>query len=304
MLQSDAAVDFNGVILLSQILNFNLNADGAESNPAVDVPYVVALPTYAATAWYHKKIPGERPADLLPFLKEVEHFAMNDYALALNAGAALDPTQRNAIAEKLHRYTGLPVLYILKANLRIAGGEFEKNLQDDANLTTGRLDSRFSGPTIDPLSKEADYDPQSSAISSAYVSAFNDYVRKVLNYSQNKQFKPEIDVFKSWDFKHQQPGESSAFPGATNVLPDLAVAMKTNPNLKVLVLGGYFDVATPYYEGIYEMQHLPIPPSLQANISYHYYQSGHMVYANEEALRLVHQHTAEFIRATDNLATK
>ena len=111
-------------------------------------------------------------------------------------------------------------------------------------------------------------------------------------------------MFKSWDFKHQQPGESSAFPGATNVLPDLAVAMKTNPNLKVLVLGGYFDVATPYYEGIYEMQHLPIPPSLQANISYHDYQSGHMVYANEEALRLVHQHTAEFIRATDNLATK
>ena len=304
MLQSDAAVDFNGVILLSQILNFNLNADGAEVNPGVDLPYEVALPTYAATAWYHRKVPGKRPADLPQFLKEVEHFAVTDYALALMAGASLSPEQRNATAEKLHDYTGLPVSYILKANLRIDGGEFEKNLQDDANLTTGRLDSRFSGPTIDPLSKEADYDPQSSAISSAYVSAFNDYVRKVLNYGQDKQFKPTIDAFKSWDFKHQQPGAGFAFPGATNVLPDLAVAMKTNPQLKVLLLGGYFDLATPYYEGIYEMQHLPIPQNLQANISYHYYQSGHMVYANEEALKLVHQHVEEFIRSTDNLGTK
>lgn len=303
LLQSDA-VDFNGVVLLSQILNFNLNADGAEANPAVDLPYEVALPTYAATAWYHRKIPGERPADLPQFLKEVEHFAVTDYAVALMAGASLDPNQRNATAEKLHRYTGLPVSFILKANLRIDGGEFEKNLQDDANLTTGRLDSRFSGPTIDPLSKEADYDPQSSAISSAYVSAFNDYVRKVLNYGQDRQFKPVIEAYKTWDFKHQQPGAGFAFPGATNVLPDLAVAMKTNPNLKVLLLGGYFDVATPYYEGIYEMQHLPIPPSLQANISYHYYQSGHMVYANEEALKLVHQHLVEFIRSTDNLDPK
>ena len=304
LLQSDAAVDFNGIILLSQILNFNLSADGAETNPAVDLPYMVALPTYAATAWYHHKVPGERPADFQQFLKEVEHFAMTDYALALTAGAGLDADQRKATAEKLHRYTGLPVSYILKANLRIDGGEFEKNLQDDANLTTGRLDSRFSGPTIDPLSKEADYDPQSSAISSAYVSAFNDYVRKVLNYGQDRQFKPIIEAYKTWDFKHQQPCAGFAFPGATNVLPDLAVAMKTNPNLKVLLLGGYFDVATPYFEGVYEMQHLPIPQTLQANISYHYYQSGHMVYANEEALKLVHQHVAEFIRSTDNLNAK
>jgi carboxypeptidase C (cathepsin A) len=304
LLQNGAAVDFNGVILLSQILNFDLSADGAEVNPGVDLPYEVALPTYAATAWYHHKLAAPQPADLPKFLAEVQAFAMGDYALALQAGASLDDARRRAVAEKLHQYTSLPVAYILKANLRIDGGEFEKNLQDDANLTTGRLDSRFSGPTIDPLSKEADYDPQSSAISSAYVSVFNDYVRKVLNYGQDKQYKPEIDVFKFWDFKHQQPGATFAFQGTTNVLPDLAVAMKTNPNLKVLLLGGYFDVATPYFEGVYEMQHLPIPQKLQANISYHYYPSGHMIYAHEESLKKLHADVADFIRATDNTGGK
>src|SRR5205814_9497584 len=120
-------------------------------------------------------------------LNEVEHFAMNDYALALGAGSSLPADQRRAIAAKLHEYTGLPMAYIEKADLRITGGEFEKNLQDESDLTTGRLDSRFSGPTFDPLSKAAEYDPQAAAISSAYVSAFNDYVRKDLNFGQNRE---------------------------------------------------------------------------------------------------------------------
>lgn len=293
----EAAVDFNGVILLSQILNFDLSADGAETNPGVDLPYQIALPTYAATAWYHHKLPGQRPADLPAFLREVEHFAMNDYALALLAGATLPDDRRQAIAEKLHDYTGLTVAYILKANLRIDGGEFEKNLQDDVNLTTGRLDSRFSGPTLDPLSKEADYDPQSAAISSAYVSAFNDYVRAVLNYGHDRRFKPSIGAWQKWEFKHQVPGSPYLAPTGTNVMPDLAMAMKLNPGLKVLLLGGYFDLATPYFEGVYEMQHLPIPASLQKNIAYHYYQSGHMIYANAESLKQSHSDIAAFIAA-------
>ncbi|HWA85982.1 MAG TPA: hypothetical protein VG710_07160 [Opitutus sp.] len=301
LLETEADVDVNGVILLSQILNFDLDADSAEGNPSNDLPYEVALPTYAATAWYHHKLPGERPADLTKFLGDVEHFAMTDYALALQAGAALAPDQRDAIAEKLHAYTGLPLAYIKKANLRITGGEFEKNLQDDADLTTGRLDTRFSGPTLDPLSKESDYDPQSASISSAYVSAFNDYVRTTLNYGHDRHFQPTIPAYLTWEFKHQQPGAAFAFPRATNTIPDLSVAMKYNPRLKVLLLGGYFDIATPYFEGVYEMRHLQIPANLQANISYHYYQSGHMVYANEGALKQLHADVAAFIRSTDNV---
>jgi carboxypeptidase C (cathepsin A) len=303
LLETERDVDFNGVILLSQILNFSLNSDFPEFNPGVDVAYQLSLPTYAATAWYHHKLPGSR-TELAPLLTEVEHFAMNDYAQALGAGSSLPADQRHAIAAKLHEYTGLPAAYIEKADLRINGGEFEKNLQDEANLTTGRLDSRFSGPTFDPLSKEAEYDPQSAAISSAYVSAFNDYVRKDLKYGENKEYKPEMEVFKWWSFAHKSPGVPFPLPGATNVMLDLATAMKYNPQLKILLNAGYFDLATPFYEGVYEMQHLPIPPDLQKNIEFKFYESGHMVYAHEASLKAIHDNVAEFIRNSDNSKTR
>jgi carboxypeptidase C (cathepsin A) len=303
ILENERDVDFNGVILLSQILNFSLDSDFPNFNPGIDVAYQLNLPTYAATAWYHHKLPDQHP-DLQALLTEVEHFAMNEYALALGAGSSLPADQRHAIAAKLHEYTGLPVAYIEKADLRINGGEFSKNLQDDSNLTTGRLDTRFSGPTFDPLSKEADYDPQSSAISSAYVSAFNDYVRKELKFGENREYKPEVEVFKWWSFAHQAPGLPFAFPGATNVMPDLAIAMKSNPTLKVLLNAGYFDLATPFYEGVYEMQHLPIPPDLQKNIEFKFYESGHMVYAHEASLKAIHDNVAAFIQKSYNAKAK
>ena len=302
LLEQDYKLDLNGVMLLSQILNFDLSVDEPENNPGVDLPYVVALPTYAASAWYHHKLPGPNaPTGLEPFLKEVEDFATKDYAHALAEGTTLSKAERQAIAEKLHAYTGLPVSYILKANLRIDGGEFEKNLQDDADTTTGRLDTRFSGPTMDPLSKEADYDPQSAAISSAYVSAFNDYVRKTLKFGQDKMYRPSAELWKSWDFKHQPPGAERPLQQATNTMPDLATAMKYNPDLRLFLTGGYFDLATPFYEGWYEMHQLRIPERLQDHIEYHYYQSGHMVYANQESLKALHDDTAAFIHSTDHL---
>ena len=300
MLQSDDDIDLNGVMLLSQILNFDLSVDGPETNPGIDMAYQVALPTYAATAWYHKKLPGKWK-DLNSVIQAAERFAMGPYPYALAQGSSLPEKDRKNIAEKLHQFTGLPVSYILRANLRIAGGVFEKHLQQDSDTTTGRLDTRFSGPTMDPLSKDSNYDPQSSAISSAYVAAFNTYVRNTLNYGKDKTYKPGIDVFKYWDFKHKQPNMPFAFPGATNTMPDLAAAMKTNPDLKVFLAGGYYDLATPFYEGWYEMHHLPIPQKLQDNIEYRYYPSGHMVYAHKESAMALHSDAAAFIRRTDNL---
>ena len=303
LLETERDVDFNGIILLSQILNFSLDSDFPDGNPGVDIAYQLNLPTYAATAWYHHKLP-EPHSDLKALIAEVEHFAMNDYALALEAGSSLPADQRRAIVEKLHQYTGLPTSYIEKANLRINGGEFEKNLQDDTSQTTGRLDTRFSGPTFDPLSKEAQYDPQSAAISSAYVSAFNDYVRKELKFGEGREYKPEIEVFRWWSFQHRQPGMGFAFPGATNVMLDLAAAMKYNPQLKVLLNAGYFDLATPFYEGVYEMQHLPIPADLQKNIEYQFYESGHMVYAHEASLKAIHDNVGAFILKSSNPKAK
>ncbi len=297
LLQSEYDVDLNGVILLSQIFAFDDSVDGPESNPGVDIAYPLALPTYAATAWYHHKL-GQQQGNLPAFLGEVERFAMGDYLLALSAGSALPDDKREAIAAKLHDYTGLPVAYIKKANLRVSGGEFEKTLQDDTDTTTGRLDTRFSGPTMDPLSKEADYDPQSASISSAYVSGFNDYVRRVLKYGEGVAYKPEIDVFRWWNMQHQPPGAEQKLPQSANVMPDIAAALKMNPNLKIQLNGGYYDLATPFYEGIYEMQHLQIPQRLQANIEFKQYESGHMVYAHQASLQQLHDNVAGFIGRT------
>ncbi len=297
ILENEKSLDLNGVILLSQILNFDNSVDAPQLNPGADLPYALALPTYAATAWYHHKLPSQ-PAAIEPLLREVEAFALTDYLQALAAGSTLSAERKSAIAEKLHQYTGLSTEYIERANLRVNGGEFEKNLLG-AETTAGRLDTRFAGPTIDPMSKEADYDPQSAAISSAYVSAFNDYVRTVLKFGDKKIYKP-FGNFKDWDFQHQPPGAQGKVPGPTNVMPDLAVAMQQNPNLKVQLNTGYYDLATPYFAAVYELHQLPIQAALQNNIEMHFYTSGHMVYAHEPDLKALHSNVAGFIDKTRN----
>ncbi|HEV2271983.1 MAG TPA: hypothetical protein VGR92_21225 [Steroidobacteraceae bacterium] len=297
VLETEDDTDFNGVILLSQVLDLGNLPDLVSVNPGIDLAYELALPTYAATAWYHHKLP-QASQSLDSLLSDVEQFATGDYAAALRAGSTLPSDQRDAIAAKLHGYTGLPVSYIKKANLRIDGGQFEHSLQGDSDLTTGRLDSRFSGPSIDPLSERADYDPQSAALSSAYVSALNNYVRKDLHYGMSMRYKPSASVFEKWDFQHAPPGSDTPLPQELNVMPDLANAMKYDPDLKIMLNGGYFDLATPFYEGMYEMAHLPMPKKLQANIEYHYYESGHMVYAHLPSLKELHDNVAAFIANT------
>jgi carboxypeptidase C (cathepsin A) len=296
VLENEKELDLNGIILLSQVLNFDDGVDAPQFNPGVDLPYVLALPTYTATAWYHHKLPN-RPDALEPLLREVENFALTDYTQALAAGSTLSADKKAAIAAKLREYTGLDSDYLVRANLRVNGGEFEKNLLG-AETTTGRLDTRFSGPTLDPMSKEAEYDPQSAAISSAYVSAFNDYVRNSLKFGENMTYKADIDVEKNWDFLHQPPGAQQKIPGTLNVMPDLAVAMKQNPKLKIMLNGGYYDLATPYFAAEFEMRQLPIEPSLQNNIEMHFYTSGHMVYAHEPDLKALHANVAAFIEKT------
>ncbi|MBE1162457.1 S10 family peptidase [Dyella acidiphila] len=293
-LENENSVDLNGVILLSQILNFDTSIDGSDQNPGVDLPYELALPTFAATAYYHHKLP-QQPGELESFLQEVEQFALGEYAQALMQGSRLDDAHKQAIAEKLHQYTGLSVAYLLKADLRVTGGMFEHELLGDSGDTTGRLDSRFAGPSLDPLSKEAEYDPQSSAISSAYIAAFNDYVRKDLKFGQDQTYREFATDMTDWGMKH------NGHDGTLNVMPDLAKAMKTNPDLKVLLNGGYYDLATPFFAADYEMHHMPVQPALMNNVSYHWYPSGHMVYANEPSLKQLHDNVAAFIEQTDNV---
>ena len=267
-----------------------------------DNGYFLALPSMAATAWYHHRVPNQ-PATLEPLLKEVEQFSLGAYATALLQGAELPDAQKKDVAAKLESYTGVPVAYWIKANLRVSGGEFSKELQSEMGITTGRLDTRYEGPDLDPLSEEAGYDPFGSATSSAYNTAINQYSRDTLKYGENLTYKPsarEPGGF-NWDLKHVPPGMGQGWDDSSvNVMPDLAMAMKRNPKLKVLLMGGYYDLGCTYFGATYEDKHLQIPQSLQSNINYHFFQTGHMVYITTPALKELHDATADFIKNTED----
>jgi carboxypeptidase C (cathepsin A) len=288
------SIDINGVILQSTVLSHLTNRFWANN----DVPYEVFLPTYAATAWYHHQLP-DQPAELQPFLRQVEQFALNDYSEALNAGNSLSADQFDAIAQKLHQYTGLSAAYIEKADLRVTDQEFFNQLLADRNETVGRLDSRFAGPSLDPLSEGALYDPQSAAISSAYAAAFNTYVRKTLKFGRDRDYLVEGRV-NPWNSVHLDPVTRRPQDGFASVAVDLAEAMKRNPDLQILAQNGYYDLATPYFGTVYIMNHLAIPPELRSHIHMEFYDSGHMIYVHAPALKKLHDTTAAFIEATDN----
>ncbi len=306
LLAVDPGIDFNGVIMLSQVLTGASFPDRPELTPGNDLPYQLALPVYAATAWYHAQPPGERdkppPAALL---HEVERFAMTEYAAALAAGGALDPAEREKIAARLSAYTGLPVDYWRRSDLRVGVDEFRQEVLREQGLIVGATDTRFSGPALDRVSRKAKYDPTDAAITSAYVSVFNDYVRRVLGYGEGKTYRPAAnEIGEVWSYRHQPAGVQDvevAADGPANVLPDLAHAMKYNPLLKVQLNAGYYDLLTPYFQGRYEMRHLPIPAALRANIEYRCHASGHLVYVAKDALARLHDNVADFIDRTSGL---
>ncbi len=291
-------VDLNGVILLSQILSFNNSADGADGNPGTENGFFLALPSFAATAWFHNKVPN-RPAQLEPWIHEVEAYALGEYASALLQGADLDAAKKQAVAAKLEGYTGVPAALWVKANLRLTGGEFSKYLQDNADITTGRLDSRYAGPQIDPLGREANYDPFTESIESSILAAMNTYAHETLHFGREMTYKPSArEPGFNWDMKHRVPG--GAYEGSSpNVSADLAYTIKVNPRMHALLMGGYFDLGTLYFAATYEMKHLPLPASLQKNIEYTFFPTGHMVYVNEDALHRLHDRTVAFIQASE-----
>ena len=290
-------VDLNGIMLLSQIFSFDITADGPGANPGTDIAYVAALPSFAATAWYHKRVPNQ-PAELAPLLKQVEEYSLGEYASALLQGSDLTVARKQAVAEKLNAFTGIPAAYWVKANLRLSGAQFAQQLQTVDNITVGRLDSRYQGPAMDPLNSESDYDPFTNGISSAFAAAINSYIRNDLRYGEQATYLPNAYTLPGfdWELRHATPGGERP-DASVNVMSDLASAMKRNPRLKVMLMGGYFDLGTLYFGSIYEMKHLPMPTTLQDNISYHFFPTGHMVYINEDGLKGMHEYASAFIRA-------
>jgi carboxypeptidase C (cathepsin A) len=284
----DNGIACNGVVLLSSILNY------AEHLPGLDINYVNYLPSYAAIAWYHDKLPN-KPATLEPFLTQVRDFARGDYQVALSKGAALPDTERDAIAEKLHMYTGLSVAYIKEANLRVNPSRFRKELLRDEGHTLGRYDARFEGVDEDAAGENPETDPSDTGIAGAFTAAFNEYLVRDLHYTSDVPYKVGSSAIRSWDWKHKVPGSGwmSTVP-LPIMVGDLGAAMRENPHLKVLSANGWFDLATPFFATEYDLAHLGIDAKLRQNVTIDYYPSGHMVYLNVDALKQFKADLAKF----------
>lgn len=295
-LETRHGMAFNGVILVSVALDleaiFNL--------PGNDRPFALFLPTYAATSWFHKVLPN-RPEKLEPFLDEVRAYALGPYTAALMKGDAIDGAERAAVVKKLHDYTGLSEDYIDKANLRIREAQYTQELLRQHRETVGRLDSRFLGPALDVLASEASYDPQSAAISAAYTAAFMNYYHEDLKFPTARTYViTNFEIARAWDPKHKVPGAPQFFtwPTLPNTGLDLAHALKYSPNLRVLVLNGYFDLATPFLATEYMVSHLGLEKELRPHVEMKYYPAGHMMYVQESSLAQFKADVAEFIDRT------
>ncbi|MFZ0640017.1 MAG: hypothetical protein WA020_13840 [Candidatus Acidiferrales bacterium] len=288
-LQSRDNIDLNGIVLMSSVLDLGT----ISFYPGEDLAYVLYVPSYAATACYHKVM--SCPSDLDGFLEQARQFAETDYADALLKGSKLSQAERESVAKKLSQFTGLSADYILKADLRVNLPQFMEELQRAKGLTTGRLDSRFSGFSDDPLAEYAFNDPQSSALSSAYTAAFNNYIRQDLKFGQNMTYEVSANFAgASWDWKHNE-GRGYGFPGAPNVEPDLVQALISNPDLHVEVENGIYDLATPFFETEYTMDHLDLPANLRSHVQLKYYDAGHMMYVSEAAHAKLKANVSAFI---------
>lgn len=292
VLQSRYSLYLNGLVMISSV--FDLGT--LSFYPGEDLSYILYVPSYAATAWYHKVL-TDRPENLSAFLDEARVFARGEYADALLKGDTLPAAEKAAVAKKLARFTGLSEDYIVKSNLRVKLFQFMQELQRSRGLTTGRLDARFSGPTYSLISDSADYDPQETAISGAFVAAFNQYVREELKYNPDREYHVFAAIGPGgWDWKHQT-GEGAFFPGSPNVTLDLAAAMITNTRLQVEMEDGYYDLATPFMQAEYATEHLGLPENLQKNIHHKYYEAGHMMYLRDEDLSKLKSNVGAFIDA-------
>lgn len=276
-------IGLNGVVLLSSVLDFGLDWDtnfNAASIGGGDWAFPLYLPTEAAAAWYHNQLPGPQTT-LAALLPEVEQFAMNEYLNALAQGAKLPRRTYNDVVVKLHRYTGLSEQYIRTSNLRIPYWRFTTELLRNSGQTVGRYDSRYTSYALDRIADRPEFDATDSAIDAAFVGAGNYYVRTLLHYNPPIEYRPITSLFRQWDWKH-----NGNVP--TNTAQDLARAMTFNPGLHVFSANGYYDFATPFFATVYTLNHLNLAPQLQSNISYGFYESGHMVYLHPAALSQFH----------------
>lgn len=302
----NSGMSMNGVILLSSILNYFVQAPGSDS------VFVGYLPSYAAIAWQYEKVP-HKALNQKAFLDEVRAYARGPYAEALAQGHNLPQAQLEATAAKLASYTGLSVQYIKEANLRVSPARFRKELLRDQRAILGRYDARFEGTDVDAAGETPGYDPSNAGIEGAFVTALHDYLDRELKYTSDETYYPSgPGVNQMWDHSHRlgsvAPTVGQEQAGGMRdayVAGDLADAMRKNPRLRVFSLNGLFDLATPFFITEYDLAHIELEPKLRSNIEFAYYPSGHMVYLNVDALKQLKTDLATFYtKATPGVESK
>jgi carboxypeptidase C (cathepsin A) len=292
-LQERHGMYLNGILLISTILNFQT----ARFDVGNDLPYALFLPTYTATAWYHRKLPADLQTDLRKALAESEAFALEDYTLALARGTDLEEVERQAVAAKLARLTGLSTAYLEQVNLRPEIQAFIKELLRDRRETVGRLDSRFKGIDREAAGQETEFDPSYAAIQGPYTAMLNHYVREELDFQSDLAYEILTGRVRPWsygDFENQY----------LNVAEDLRKAMARNPALKVFVGEGYYDLATPYFAAEYTFDHLGFDPTYRERVTTATYEAGHMMYIRKADREKLKRDVVDFLESAVGAAGK
>ncbi len=285
-LQKRYGMYLNGIILVSSVLNFQtLRFDKGN-----DLPCILYLPTYTAAAWYHKKLPADLQAKgLEDVVEQARRFASGEYTLALMRGDALGDGDAARIAKKLSRYTGLSEDYIRRSNLRVQISRFTKELLRGEGRTVGRYDSRILGTDYDSAGEHYDFDPSYANVQGAFSTTFNDYVRSTLKFKTDLPYEILTGRVRPWSYDDY----TNRY---VNVGETLRMAMTRNPNLKVIIANGYYDLATPFFATEYTISHLGLAPKLRPNVMLRYYEAGHMMYTHEADHRKLRSDLVSFFQ--------
>lgn len=293
-LYSDYGMGLNGVILVSPFMD----AAAARDRFAIDLPHALYLPTLAATAWYHNAI-DNRPDDLVTFLREVEDFAINEYAPALMKGTTLSDAERDRIVASLSGYTGLTEQYWINSNLRVPHTRFTQELLRNEDVTVGRVDSRFKGRSIDRVADRMQYDPFDAGVRPAFKAGFMHYYSNDLNFRKERDYVVSGGLWQNWDWLHTLPSGQETL--ITNTAVDLATTMTLYPHMKVLVQQGYYDLATPHFVLTYVLNHMDLNEEERSRITVEMYDAGHMMYVHPPSLIKYKEDLARFIIDNDGI---
>ncbi len=266
----DNGITLNGTILISAVLNFELSRT-ARGN---DIAYAMYFPSHAATAWYHKRLPPDlQKLPLETFMTEVEQFTTNEYVPYLMKGdGAVTPADRAAISQKVARYTGLPVMFVANNDNRLELSRVMPELLRDQRRVHGRLDSRFTVYNPDNGSENPPFDPSEATIRNSFTPVLNDYVRKVLGYKNDATYWILGGGIGRWNYPQNQYAD---------VVPSLEKAFGKNPDMKLYVAMGWYDLATPYWAVQFTLDHMRVDPTARAGIQVGHFTAGHMMYIDE-----------------------